>query len=128
MEKPKPKVLFPEEDALRVVVAQTKTAAIGKYRIHLLTHSGTAVGCGWKPRSGSIQDLLQEDFDREPELYGKCTRCFKSHGFPASWFQDEDEVNEAPDDSDSSLDSGSDTDDSLDTALDCEGVALPVTS
>jgi hypothetical protein len=59
-------------------------------------------------------------------LYGKCTRCFKSHDLPLEYQQGPAQVNDAPVDSDSSNESGSDTDDSVDTESDKEHIELPL--
>jgi hypothetical protein len=41
-------------------------------------------------------------------LYGKCTRCFKSHDLPLEYQQGPAQVNDAPVDSDSSNESSQD--------------------
>ena len=127
-DSPAPKVLFtePAPGSLRVVSSRTRTTASGQYRIHLLNGEGTAVGCGWRPKSGSVEDLSPDDFRNEMGLYGKCTRCFKSHDLPLEYQQGPAQVNDAPADSDSSNESGSDTDDSVDTESDKEHIELPL--
>ena len=127
-DSPAPKVLFtePAPGSLRVVSSRTRTTASGQYRIHLLNGEGTAVGCGWRPKSGSVEDLSPDDFRNEMGLYGKCTRCFKSHDLPLEYQQGPAQVNDAPVDSDSSNESGSDTDDSVDTESDKEHIELPL--
>eukprot|EP00435_Cladocopium_sp_Y103_P032093 s2216_g8.t1 len=98
VDHPSPTELFPDlsQHNLRVVVTVAKATAVGLYRIHLLTDDGVAVGCGWRPKAGAITELTHLDFSREPEAYGKCTRCFKGHTFPATWSQDEEVVADAP--------------------------------
>ncbi|CAL1143424.1 unnamed protein product, partial [Cladocopium goreaui] len=56
--------------------------------------------------SGSVEDLSPDDFRNEMGLYGKCTRCFKSHDLPLEYQQGPAQVNDAPVDSDSSNESG----------------------
>ena len=109
-DSPAPKVLFtePAPGSLRVVSSRTRTTASGQYRIHLLNGEGTAVGCGWRPKSGSVEDLSPDDFRNEMGLYGKCTRCFKSHDLPLEYQQGPAQVNDAPVDSDSSNESSQD--------------------
>lgn len=124
---PTPKELFPAQDhPLRIVVSKCRSFQHISYRIHLLTDDGVAVGCGWRPKSGKVEDLRQDDFIREKDIYGKCTRCFKNHSLPSSWTDDPSKLAEAPADSDSSLSSGSDTDDSVDTESENEGIPLPL--
>eukprot|EP00435_Cladocopium_sp_Y103_P059424 s598_g21.t1 len=128
VEHPSPTELFPDlsQHDLRVVVTVAKATAVGLYRIHLLTDEGVAVGCGWRPKAGAITELTHLDFSREPKAYGKCTRCFKGHSFPATWTQEEEVVADAHLDSSSDPDTGSDTDDSVDTGSEQEGVQLPL--
>eukprot|EP00438_Fugacium_kawagutii_P009017 Skav202952 [mRNA] locus=scaffold2274:60:872:+ [translate_table: standard] len=122
-----PRVLFEDDDtSLRIVYSDCRSFQLTTYRIHLLNDEGQAVGCGWRPKSGKVQDLKKEDFIRERDLYGKCVRCFKNHSLPMSWTLDTDSILDAPGDSDSSVSSGSDTDDSVDTESENEGVHLPV--
>ena len=116
-EGPEPKELFPAAASdLRVVSSQKGSGPHKKLRIHLLNSEGVAVGCGWRPKSGAIQDLNPDDFASDPDGFGKCERCFKA---------DEQEIQTVPQDTDSSLDSGSETDDSVDTESDQEGVDIP---
>ena len=127
-EAPPPRVLFKAQapSDLRVIASRTRTSATGQFRIHLLNMEGTAVGCGWKPKSSSVEDLNPDDFYNDLNAYGKCVRCFKAYDFPSDFVGNHQEVTEAPMDTDSSRDSGSDTDDSVDTESDKENICLPI--
>ena len=105
-------------------MSTTKTSGTGQYRLHLINQEGVAVGCGWRPKSSNIEDILPEDYHRDPLSYGKCARCFKHHEFPEDWGMDSRAVDDAQVDSSSSVDSDSETDDSVDTGSEAEGVCL----
>ena len=77
----------------------SRTTASGQYRIHLLNQEGTAVGCGWRPKSGSFEDFSPDDFLNEMALYGKRTRCFKSHDLPGEYQRGRQAIGDAPADS-----------------------------
>ena len=127
-ESPPPRVLFKTQapSDLRVIASRTRTSATGQFRVHLLNMEGTAVGCGWKPKSSSVEDLNPDDFYNDLNAYGKCVRCFKAYDLPSDFVGNHQEVTEAPMDTDSSRDSGSDTDDSVDTESDKENICLPI--
>ena len=114
----------PAHGGLRVIVSTTKTSGTGQYRLHLINQEGVAVGCGWRPNTSNIEDILPEDYHRDPLSYGKCARCFKHHEFPEDWGMDSRAVDDAQVDSSSSVDSDSETDDSVDTGSEAEGVCL----
>ena len=114
----------PAHGGLRVIVSTAKTSGTGQYRLHLINQEGVAVGCGWRPKSSNIEDILPEDYHRDPLSYGKCARCFKHHEFPEDWGMDSRAVDDAQVDSSSSVDSDSETDDSVDTGSEAEGVCL----
>ena len=72
----------PPKGPLRVACATKPSNKDRVFKVHLLNTEFVAVGCGWKPKSGAIQDLDERDYWDDALRHPLCARCFKVFSLP----------------------------------------------
>ena len=89
-ESPEKKVKLPpqkqnydasSDNPLSLVIRKAR-AQSGKFMMHLLDTTGRAVGCGWKPATGSWEHISPGEYQRSSQEYSQCSKCFRCHSIP----------------------------------------------
>ena len=86
------------------------------------TPNRDAIGCGWKPATGTLENLSLEEYHSSKAEYSQCSKCFRCHSVPSSL----PTVNaaESEEDNDEYTSCGFLSDDSVDSDSDAEASKL----
>ena len=107
------------------LVIRKARALSGKFMMHLLDTTGRAVGCGWKPATGSWEHISPGEYQGSSQEYSQCSKCFRCHSIPHLPPQQATITNEGSDEEYTSC--GSLSDDSVDSDSDAEATKLTLT-